>query len=522
MCVGGGVSPRQSRDLSQNKENLNVFDEDFGSAIRKRGCNRKNIREDDDRPERVARARERERIARMRTTYTLVRCIAHSDNGDVFLAVDDVSGAEVAIHVVDLENLDRRALTPGSRRIAQHSQCQTPHMKAFVSSYVIPNTTMLCHVSEYMEYSMKDVITAAQGASLSESAVSDAIRVVLLALRYLHDKEIPHRNVKASSVLLGETSSPQVKLAPFSIFGKTLNKAQTLPYWLAPEVLKAELAAMAAERAGKAPEESPPEESSLAQDIWSVGIAALEMATGAHPYADLDRDTAIAMIAQGRLGTPLPSRLSKTFQSFVSLCLTKDPSQRPTPTDLLEHKFMTKPRKGPRLADYARKLTKDVRMTLTPRFGVTGRQDSGRGATLDWDFTSDFGHTSTNAVSSVLGKLCRMMTQSVLEGGGEGGEEEGMSEGMDAEAREASSKELGDCFAMIQEVFTELLTPRDQKRIESNLLKYLRCLGEERLREEYKAFDSKHRVVHQSDIDVNKYIRMGVFSRFVIQKMREK
>ena len=97
-----------------------------------------------------------------------------------------------------------------------------------------------------------------------------------------------------------------------------------------------------------------------------------------------------------------------------------------------------------------------------------------------------------------------------------------MSEGMDAEAREASSKELGDCFAMIQEVFTELLTPRDQKRIESNLLKYLRCLGEERLREEYKAFDSKHRVVHQSDIDVTKYIRMGVFSRFVIQKMREK
>ena len=42
---------------------------------------------------------------RERSTYTLVRCVAHADASDVFLAQEDSTGEEVCIDVVELEDV---------------------------------------------------------------------------------------------------------------------------------------------------------------------------------------------------------------------------------------------------------------------------------------------------------------------------------------------------------------------------------------------------------------------------------
>ncbi len=118
---------------------------------------------------------------------------------------DDRTGGKVAIHVIDLESVSSNELTQGSKvsrprspphshtafasktcahaparapalttdrallcwraassfsqRIAVHSHCNTQFMQAYVSSYTIPKTTNLCHVSEYMDYSISDVVS---------------------------------------------------------------------------------------------------------------------------------------------------------------------------------------------------------------------------------------------------------------------------------------------------------------------------------------------------------------------------
>lgn len=76
-------------------------------------------------------------------------------------------------------------------------------------------------------------------------------------------------------------------------------------------------------------------------DIWSLGITALEMAEGKPPYGDIHPMRAIFMIPQ----RPPPSfrepdRWTPEFIEFVSMCLVKNPEERATATDLLQHEFI--------------------------------------------------------------------------------------------------------------------------------------------------------------------------------------
>ena len=75
---------------------------------------------------------------------------------------------------------------------------------------------------------------------------------------------------------------------------------------------------------------------SLKADVWSMGITAIEMAEMLPPFHNTHPMRVLFMIPRN----PAPklsdaTKWSETFQSFLALCLTKDPRARPTPTELL-------------------------------------------------------------------------------------------------------------------------------------------------------------------------------------------
>lgn len=116
------------------------------------------------------------------------------------------------------------------------------------------------------------------------------------------------------------------------------------PFWMAPEVIQE------SRYDGRA-------------DVWSVGITAIEMAEGEPPLSDIHpmRVRACARaraIRRGRLrwrgdGQAIfmipshpppklkrPEQFSPTFADFVSKCLTKDQTARPTSEAMLSHPFV--------------------------------------------------------------------------------------------------------------------------------------------------------------------------------------
>lgn len=162
--------------------------------------------------------------------------------------------------------------------------------------------------------------------TLSEHEIATILSDTLKGLEYLHLRRKIHRDIKAGNILLN--SEGHAKLADFGVAGQltdTMAKRNTVigtPFWMAPEVI---------EEIGY----------DCVADVWSLGITALEMAEGKPPYGDIHPMRAIFMIpTKPPPSFREPDRWSPEFIDFVSLCLVKNPEERATATDLLQHEFI--------------------------------------------------------------------------------------------------------------------------------------------------------------------------------------
>ncbi|KAL4788223.1 kinase-like domain-containing protein [Aspergillus varians] len=258
------------------------------------------------------------------TLYMKQNCIGGGSFGRVYKGVDKRNGKSVAIKIIDVENAEDE-VEDIIQEIAILSELNSPYVTRYYGSYLKGSSLWI--VMEFCSGgSCSDLM---RPGPIPEEYIVIIIRELLKGLDYLHGDKKLHRDVKAANILL--TSGGQVKLADFGVSSQlsaTMTKKNTFvgtPFWMAPEVIK---------QSGY----------DYKADIWSLGITAIELANGEPPYSDIHPMKVLFLIPKNPPPT-LQGEYSKTFKSFVELCLRRDPRERPTAKELLEHPFIKRAKK---------------------------------------------------------------------------------------------------------------------------------------------------------------------------------
>jgi serine/threonine protein kinase len=196
------------------------------------------------------------------------------------------------------------------------------HIVDMYDTYLVEDELWV--VMEYVEGgALTDVVTKMR---MDESHIAAICKACLKALAYLHSQGVIHRDIKSDSILLSTTG--QVKISDFGFCAQVspeVPKRRSLvgtPYWMAPEVIS---------RLPYGPE----------VDIWSLGIMVIEMVDSEPPYFNEPPLQAMRQIRD--MPAPLfkePHKVSPHLLTFAERAMIRDPLQRASAFELLQHPFL--------------------------------------------------------------------------------------------------------------------------------------------------------------------------------------
>jgi len=208
------------------------------------------------------------------------------------------------------------------------SELRDENIVGYVSSCVVDQ--LLVIVMEYIPGGCLASLLK-EFTVLALAATQRYVRDIVRGLVFLHKNGVIHRDVKPHNVLL--MIDGQCKLTDFGASARlsalqhgTKGKIQGTPLYMAPE-----------QSLGNTCSSS---------DVWSVGILTYQLLTGQMPYSEekLKMNPLIFMYQLGKdetftptLGEALSSPVARAFCENI---LKRDPAQRPTAEDLLNHPFL--------------------------------------------------------------------------------------------------------------------------------------------------------------------------------------
>nr|XP_017203636.1 serine/threonine-protein kinase PAK 6 [Oryctolagus cuniculus]XP_051678504.1 serine/threonine-protein kinase PAK 6 [Oryctolagus cuniculus]XP_051678505.1 serine/threonine-protein kinase PAK 6 [Oryctolagus cuniculus]XP_051678506.1 serine/threonine-protein kinase PAK 6 [Oryctolagus cuniculus]XP_051678507.1 serine/threonine-protein kinase PAK 6 [Oryctolagus cuniculus]XP_051678508.1 serine/threonine-protein kinase PAK 6 [Oryctolagus cuniculus]XP_051678509.1 serine/threonine-protein kinase PAK 6 len=246
--------------------------------------------------------------------------IGEGSTGIVCLAREKHSGRQVAVKMMDLRKQQRRELL--FNEVVIMRDYQHLNVVEMYKSYLVGEELWV--LMEFLQGgALTDIISQVR---LNEEQIATVCEAVLQALAYLHAQGVIHRDIKSDSILL--TLDGRVKLSDFGFcaqISKDVPKRKSLvgtPYWMAPEVISRSLYATEV-------------------DVWSLGIMVIEMVDGEPPYFS---DSPVQ--AMKRLRDSPPPRLrnshkvSPVLRDFLERMLVRDPQERATAQELLDHPFL--------------------------------------------------------------------------------------------------------------------------------------------------------------------------------------
>ena len=207
----------------------------------------------------------------------------------------------------------------------------------YYGSYFSRLTNTLWLILEYCASGSVIDLMLAMDKTFTEIEIATIIKMVLQGLIIIHSKNLIHRDIKGSNILLSEEGF--AKIGDFGV-GVKLDKnnfrksKKGSPYWMSPQVVLNE-------------------KYGTGTDIWSLGVTCLELINGEPPNSSLKPIEVMEKIGKRTLNYDElfgpDNNYSEDFKNFVKKCLVIEEKDRATAKELIKHKFIVKKAKDNKL-----------------------------------------------------------------------------------------------------------------------------------------------------------------------------
>ncbi|KAJ2403970.1 Protein kinase of the Mitotic Exit Network [Coemansia sp. RSA 2526] len=275
----------------------------------------------------TTRARSKERLtvysenAQRLTNYQLGNCIGRGQFGSVYRALDLETGEMVAVKQISLAGQDTDNLDDVMQEVELLKSLSNPRIVRYYG--FVKTDAHLNLVMEFVENGSLSATLKSFGAFPERLVLAYAVKIIE-GLMYLHARDVVHCDLKACNILT--TKNGNTKLTDFGVsLNLKLRRPDDAsvvagtPYWMAPEIIQLEGAC-------------------TASDIWSLGCTVIELLTGKPPYSGLMQMAALYRIVEDE-HPPIPDGISEELKNFLLLCFRKEPSDRPTAAELMNHQW---------------------------------------------------------------------------------------------------------------------------------------------------------------------------------------
>lgn len=256
--------------------------------------------------------------------YVKVKELGQGSYGKAIL-VQDAGGKLFVMKTIDLSTMDKKQKRDAINEVRVLSCLKHPYIVSYRESF--SENSLLAIVMDYADGGdlyQRINRTRKAGQQLVERQILRWFTEASLALKYMHDMHVLHRDLKSQNLFL--TSSDRLRVGDFGIskvLDNTAAFARTAigtPYYLSPEICQ----------------EKP---YSFGSDVWALGCVLYEMAALRVPFDAQNIQALVQKITRG----PLPQVPAVYTTDLRQLCwdlLHRDMTQRPSATDIIQRRYV--------------------------------------------------------------------------------------------------------------------------------------------------------------------------------------